>query len=144
MEITGTITTVLPLQSGTSRSGNQWQKASYVLETHEQYPKHVCFDVFGSERIQQLNIQQGEELNVSIDINAHEYNGKWFNSVTAYNVARVGQQPAAQLAAQQRAPQQAVAQPQPQQQQYAPQPAPQQQQYVPQNTAKDGGEPLPF
>ena len=89
MDITGRIIAVLPERSGvSSRSGSEWRVGSYVLETQEQYPKKMCFDVFGVDRIQQFNIQVGEMITVSFDIDAHEYNGRWFNSIRAFRVDR--------------------------------------------------------
>lgn len=88
MEITGKIILVLPERSGVSARG-EWKAGSYVIETHEQYPKKMVFDVFGADRLAQFNIQAGEELIVSFDIDAHEYQGRWFNSVRAWNVQRV-------------------------------------------------------
>lgn len=89
MEITGKIISVLEERSGTSsRTGNEWRVASYVLETVEQYPKKMVFEVFGTDRIQTMNIQAGEMLTVKFDIDAHEYNGRWFNSIRAFAVDR--------------------------------------------------------
>lgn len=87
MEITGNIIAVLPERTGTSSKG-EWKCATYVLETQEQYPKKMCFDVFGADKIAQFNIKQGEYLTVSFDINAHEYQGKYYNSVRAWHIAR--------------------------------------------------------
>ena len=91
MEIQGKIIVVLPERSGVSQRGNQWRSISYVLETQEQYPKKLTFDVT-NDKIDQLNIQLGEILTVQFDINAREYNGRWFNSVNAWNVIRQTQQ----------------------------------------------------
>ena len=91
MEIQGKIIVVLPERSGVSQRGNQWRSISYVLETQEQYPKKLAFDVT-NDKIDQLNIQVGEFLTVQFDINAREYNGRWFNSVNAWNVIRQTQQ----------------------------------------------------
>ena len=44
---------------------------------------------FGADRLAQFNIQSGEELLVSFDIDAHEYQGRWFNSIRAWNIQRV-------------------------------------------------------
>lgn len=90
-EITGKIIAVLPTRSGTSARGTQWSSQTAVIETHEQYPKRVAFDVFG-DKITEFNLQVGEEVTVSFDINAREYNGKWWNSVNAWQVVRPGQQ----------------------------------------------------
>ena len=86
-EITGKIIAVLPTKSGTSARGTQWSSQTAVIETHEQYPKRVAFDVLG-DRIAEFNLQVGEEVTVSFDINAREFNGKWFNSVNAWQVVR--------------------------------------------------------
>lgn len=91
MELQGKIIVVLPERSGTSQRGNQWRSITYVLETQEQYPKKLAFDVT-NDKIDQLNIQFGEILTVQFDINAREYNGRWFNSINAWNVIRQTQQ----------------------------------------------------
>ncbi|MBQ2043254.1 MAG: DUF3127 domain-containing protein, partial [Bacteroidaceae bacterium] len=41
-----------------------------------------------SDRIAQCNIQLGEVLTVSFDIDAREYQGRWFNSIRAWKVDR--------------------------------------------------------
>lgn len=91
MELQGKVIAVLPERSGVSARG-EWKAQSFVIETHEQYPKKLCFDVFGADRLAQFNIQSGEELLVSFDIDAHEYQGRWFNSIRAWNVTKVSQQ----------------------------------------------------
>lgn len=78
---------VLPERGGVSqRSGSEWKVASYVLETMEQYPRKCCFEVFGTDRIAQFNIQVGQMLTVSLDIDAREYNGRWYNQIRAWKV----------------------------------------------------------
>lgn len=86
-EITGKIIAVLPTKSGTSARGTQWSSQTAVIETQEQYPKKVAFDVLGG-KIAEFNLHVGEEVTVSFDINAREFNGKWFNSVNAWHVVR--------------------------------------------------------
>lgn len=92
-DITGKIIAVLPTRSGTSARGTQWSSQTAVIETHEQYPKRVAFDVLG-DKITEFNLQVGEEVTVSFDINAREFNGKWWNSVNAWQVIRQGGQQA--------------------------------------------------
>ena len=84
MEITGKIIQVLPEVGGVSKAGNEWKKQEYVLETHDQYPKKVCFQIFGADKIAQAAIQPGEELTVSFDIDSREYQGRWFTSINAW------------------------------------------------------------
>lgn len=94
-DIYGKIIAVLPTRSGTSARGTQWSSQTAVIETHEQYPKRVAFDVLG-DKITEFNLQVGEEVTVSFDINAREYNGRWFNSVNVWNIIRQTQQAPAQ------------------------------------------------
>ena len=95
MELQGKVIAVLPERSGVSARG-EWKAQSFVIETHEQYPKKLCFDVFGADRLAQFNIQSGEVINVSFDIDAHEYQGRYFNQIRAWNVTKVSQQASAQ------------------------------------------------
>ena len=89
MEIKGRILAVLEEKSGTSqRTGNNWRCGQYVLETIEQYPKKILFEVFGEEKIHSMNIHIGEELTMFFDVDAREYNGKWYNQIRAWKVER--------------------------------------------------------
>lgn len=89
MDISGKIIFASEPQGGVSqRSGTNWKSQDFVIETHDQYPRKCCFRVFGEDRLNQFNIQVGEELTVSIDIDAHEYNGRWFNDLRAWKVQR--------------------------------------------------------
>ena len=49
----------------------------------------MCFDIFGADKIEQFNIQMGEELTVSFDIDARQWQDRWFNSIRAWKVERV-------------------------------------------------------
>ena len=88
MELTGKIIAVLPERGGVSKAGNEWKIQEYVLETMEQYPRKMMFNVFGADRIAQFNIQLGETLTVSFDIDSREYNGRWYNDIRAWRVER--------------------------------------------------------
>ena len=99
MEFTGRIIAVLQPKGGVSRAGNEWKAQEYVIEEIQgQYPRKMCFEVFGSDKIEQFNIQMGEELTVSFDIDARQWQDRWFNSIRAWKVDRAAataQQPAA-------------------------------------------------
>lgn len=97
MEIQGKVIAVLPERSGVSQRG-EWKSQDYVIETHDAYPRKMVFGVFGADRISRFNIQIGQEVTVSFDIDAHEYQGRWFNNIRAFDVrqvdpAAVGMQP---------------------------------------------------
>ena len=98
MEIQGKIIAVLPERSGISARG-EWKSQTFVIETQEQYPKKLAFDVFGADRIANFDIHLGEVINVSFDIDAREYQGRYFNQIRAWNVNKVSQQATAQARA---------------------------------------------
>ncbi|MCQ2210947.1 MAG: DUF3127 domain-containing protein [Paludibacteraceae bacterium] len=87
MEVTGKIIVVCPLQSGESAKG-PWKSQDYVIEYYEQgsqYSRKMVFNVFG-DNIDKFAIQEGQEYNVSVDIDAREWNGRWFSSIRAWRV----------------------------------------------------------
>ena len=100
MELSGKIIAVLEARGGISKSGNNWKSQEYVIETHDQYPRKMCFTVFGEDKINNFRIQAGEELTVSFDIDAHEWQGRWFNDIRAWKVDRVNATPEAQMPSQ--------------------------------------------
>ena len=114
-ELSGRIVSVLPLQQGASKAGKPWQKQEYILDTGGQYPKKVCFSLFG-DSITKFPLQVGQDVTVSIDIESREWNSRWYTEVRAWNVTYASQQP------QSPAPQPPVAQPAPPQPQPAQQP----------------------
>ena len=89
MELTGKIIAVMPAKSGVStKTGNNWMTQEYVIEVPGQYPKRCAFSVFGEDRIKQFNLQSGDDVTIQFDIDAREFNGRWYNDVRVYNVIR--------------------------------------------------------
>ncbi len=84
MEISGKIIAVLPLATGEGKNGT-WRSQDYVLETVEQYPKKVCFNLF-NDKINQYPMAVGDDVTVSFDIESREYNGRWYTSIRAWKV----------------------------------------------------------
>ena len=145
MEIEGRIIAVCPEQGGVSaRTGNAWKSQEYVIETHDTYPRKCCFRVFGADRITSMNIQLGEELRVSFDIDARQYQDRSYNTLSAWKVDRID--PTVPQASAGGA-QQPVAAPFPPQQGYTPESRPEQQQaqsFPPAQPANDTADDLPF
>ena len=102
--LTGQVVQALPIQSGVSQRGNQWSRASYIIEhEHGQYPKRMVIDV-SNAKIQELNLQVGETVTLHLNCDCREYpanSGKFFNSIEAWKVDRVGHQQYVQQPAQQ-------------------------------------------
>ena len=88
MEIKGKIIEILPEKSGQSANG-EWRKQEYILETDTSYPKKICFMAWG-DKIGEFNLQQGENVEVSVDLESREYNGRWYTDVKAWKVSKDG------------------------------------------------------
>ncbi|MDP4240106.1 MAG: DUF3127 domain-containing protein [Bacteroidota bacterium] len=86
MEVSGKIIAVLPIATGQGKNGT-WRSQDYVLETADQYPKKVCFNLFG-DKIDQFPIAIDDQVNVSFDIESREYNGRWYTSIRAWKVEK--------------------------------------------------------
>lgn len=77
----------MPVRSGVSGRGKEWASQDFVLQEYDQqYPRRICFSVFGRERLDMFNLQVGMDVTVAFDINAREYNGRWYNDLQAYDV----------------------------------------------------------
>ncbi len=89
MELQGKVIAALPERSGVSQRG-EWKSQEFVIQYQEgQYPRHLCFTVFGAERLQRFNIQIGQYVLVAFDIDAHDWNGRWFTDIRAFDVRQI-------------------------------------------------------
>lgn len=86
MEIKGKVLQVLPMESGTSRNGNQWQKAALIVETTEnpKYPKKLKIATMkNAETFAQIAV--GEEAVFKAEAESREYNGRWYTEVSCWS-----------------------------------------------------------
>ena len=87
MEIKGKIVQILEPVSGVSKAGRDWSKQEFVVEIpDEQFPKQVCFTLFGDKTGLLNGIQTGVEVNVSFSIESREFSGKWYHNINAWKV----------------------------------------------------------
>jgi hypothetical protein len=88
MELKGKVVQLLQQQPGMGKKG-QWKKQEFILETQSQYPKKVCLSVWG-DKIDQYNLAVGEVINVAVDLESREYNGRWYTEARAWKVDKNG------------------------------------------------------
>jgi hypothetical protein len=88
MQLTGKLTQLLPLQTGTGKNG-QWKKQEFIVETEGQYPKKVCISIWG-DKINDSQLQIGNNLKIDFDIESREYNGRWYTDVKAWKIEVAG------------------------------------------------------
>lgn len=92
MELSGKVIAVLPVVTGTGKNGKEWKKADFVIEVPGEYPKKVCFTMFG-EKVKYMP-KVGEQVSVQFEISSMESKGKWFTSINAWKVEKGGQRQA--------------------------------------------------
>ncbi|OIP02696.1 MAG: hypothetical protein AUJ97_05680 [Bacteroidetes bacterium CG2_30_32_10] len=88
MELKAKLVQLLPLQSGEGKNG-PWKKQDIILETDGQYPKKVCVSIWG-DKINVNQLQLGNQLTVSFDIESREFNGRWYTDVKAWKIETAG------------------------------------------------------
>ena len=86
LEAKGILKTKLDITIGTSQSGKEWKKREFVIETQDQYPKTICFTLFGDkvDLIEKFTI--GMPIEVSFNVESREYQGRYFHNVNAWRV----------------------------------------------------------
>ena len=90
MDVNVKIVRLLDAQSFVSKkSGEEFRKYSFLGETKGQYLKTIMFSVMGDERWQKMALELGAEYQVSFDIDAHEWNGRWYNEIVAWKAVLV-------------------------------------------------------
>ena len=96
LEIEGTISQKLPVQSGSSARG-PWAKQEFILEYPDgNFTAKACFTAWGQEKVQDLDkYQVGDKVKVSFNLKSREYNGRWYNDLQIWKIAPAGAQPAA-------------------------------------------------
>lgn len=149
MEVQVTITEICPVENIVSKtSGKEYHKYKFIGRTQGAYPKEICFETLGDDKMAQFNLVVGQNYIVSFDIESRRWNDKFFTSINAWKVmpdngqvAQQVQQPQPMMQQQPMTQQGYQMQPQPQygygyqQPQQAPAPIPQQQ---------GNNDPLPF
>lgn len=99
VKFTGKIIAVGQVQTGTSQNGTQWSSCEYTIEElNEQYPSRAVIQVYGSDKLQQFNIQLGEIITAHIGLKARQSKeGRWFNQLDCWKVDRPNAQPQSQI-----------------------------------------------
>ena len=95
MEIQGKVKALLPEQTGTSaRTGNSWKSQEFVLDyfwwPNQVFASQMVLKMFGEDRIAQWNLQVNDEVKIRYHIEAHEYQGRWFNEIRCDGIEKIG------------------------------------------------------
>lgn len=89
LKVTGKITKILDKVTGTKKDGSgEWVKQSFVIDNGEQYNNLASFEVFGDEKVENLNKYNkvGDSVEVTFNISCNEWQGKYYTTLQAWKV----------------------------------------------------------
>ncbi|MFM6948622.1 MAG: DUF3127 domain-containing protein [Aquirufa sp.] len=90
LELSGKLIKKLPEVTGTGKTGTNWIKQDFVIETQDQYPKKVCMNVWGDKTQDLAAVSEGELIKVQFNVESREYNERWYTDIRAYRIDKVG------------------------------------------------------
>ena len=88
MKLTGKITKVMDVQTGTSEKGNEWKKQTIVVmddNPNVAYPDEMVLDIW-NDHIPASPLVVGQHVEVFFSVRTRSYNDKLFND---FNVFRI-------------------------------------------------------
>ena len=73
-----------------SKNGNEWKRQKFVVDVQDgRYISRVSIDARDEKTELLARIPVGSEVKVAFTISAREYNGSWYNDVTAVGIDKV-------------------------------------------------------
>lgn len=89
LSVKGNVSSILPVESGTSKAGKEWKKQGFVINTGEQFNPDICFSVFGEDKLQMVSeLKVGEEVEVFFNLSSREFNGKYYHNIDAWRIEK--------------------------------------------------------
>ena len=110
----GTISFMSEVQSGMSQSGNPWYRQTIVVEIagYNGSFRKIALQASGNVVGELEQMQLGDKVEVSYQVTAREWNGKWYNNVDLYKIELLEESAPQPVAPAAPAPQPTPAQPQ--------------------------------
>ena len=93
MEVKGKLKTILPLESGTSKSGKEWQKQSIVIDTGEEFNNIVAVSAFGDKVAKMNMLEEGMTVAILCNVYSREYMGKYYHNIDGYHFTNQSDNP---------------------------------------------------
>lgn len=89
MILQGRIDKLLPLTGGVNAEGKDWKKLEFLFEYYENpsdiFSRKVCLSVM-NERIDTLNLAEGDEIRVRVGLGCREFKGRYYNDIRTGDV----------------------------------------------------------
>lgn len=88
LEIEGRISQKFNVISGHSARG-PWKKQDFLVEYPDgNYTSKTLFTAFGDNLVAELDkFAVGDQVRVSFNVRAREYNGRWYNDIRAWRIS---------------------------------------------------------
>ena len=84
MQLRAKVIDRLVFETGVSKTGKPWSKATLIVETISQYPKKVA--ISNMRRAAEFHaLPVGLVCTFDIDIDSREYNGRWYTEVNCWD-----------------------------------------------------------
>lgn len=99
MEFEGTVYRIMPITKGTSARGD-WQRQDVIFDYSDggNFTRKMCVTFFNRPD-DVAKLREGARYQVSVNIDAREYNGRWFTDIRAWRLQPVVEQETAPQAA---------------------------------------------
>jgi hypothetical protein len=93
MNVIGKLSKKLERETGISKSGKNWERQSIIIEqTGATFNKEVVVSFFGDKIKSLRDINEGTDVNVSINLSSREYNGKYYHNIDGWFIAKMGEE----------------------------------------------------
>ena len=92
MNVIGKLTKKLERETGVSKTGKTWEKQSIIIEQNTDYNKEVVISFFGDKIKSIRDIEEGSDVNVSVNLSSREFNGKYYHNIDGWFIAKLGQE----------------------------------------------------
>jgi len=89
MEFEGTVYRIMPVTKGTSARGD-WQRQDVIFDYSDggNFTRKMCVTFFNHPD-DVAKLREGSRYQVSVNIDAREYNGRWFTDIRAWRLQPV-------------------------------------------------------
>lgn len=85
----GVLVSKLPVQSGVSKAGADWQKQDFEIKETGEYGKTIIFTCFG-DRMKSLDYcKEGDMVEVSFNIESRQYDLKAFHNLNCWRIEKL-------------------------------------------------------
>ncbi len=88
MDFELTVLQLLPVVTGQSARG-EWKKQEVIFEQPGEYSRKLCVGFWNDRAVDAANLQPGDRVALSVNVESREYNGRWYTEVRAWRMNRL-------------------------------------------------------